>query len=115
MQDVPAPLPPIPELPPIPDFPIVVGGGPPEEVFIVAVVAMIVGGVLLWPVFRAWARRLERGTMDPGVHEELEQMRAKVAELDEIHHRVAELEERVDFSERILAQRAPEALPRADA
>jgi hypothetical protein len=112
MQDVPAPLPPIPDIPPIPDFPFIVGGGPPPEIFFVAVVSILVAGVLLWPVVRAWARRLERGTAGAGLQGELDQMRAKVAELDELHHRVAELEERLDFSERILAQRAPEALPR---
>ncbi|HKV75180.1 MAG TPA: hypothetical protein VJN95_11715 [Gemmatimonadales bacterium] len=46
------------------------------------------------PVAKSFARRLERGSQ-PEDHS---------AELEELRHRVAELEERVDFNERLLAQ-----------
>lgn len=48
------------------------------------------------PVGRAWARRVEAGGRsgsDPGAE----------AELQELRGRVAELEERLDFTERVLA------------
>jgi hypothetical protein len=35
---------------------------------------------------------------------ESEEMQSKLAELDELKHRVGELEERVDFAERLLAR-----------
>jgi tetrahydromethanopterin S-methyltransferase subunit G len=42
----------------------------------------------------------------------MEQVEDRLAELSGEHHRVAELEERVDFAERMLAQRqVPAPLP----
>lgn len=49
--------------------------------------------VLGIPLMKAFSRRLERGT-EPD----------HSAELDELRRRVAELEERIDFNERLLAQ-----------
>ncbi len=49
--------------------------------------------VLGIPLGKWFARRLERGNQPD-----------QSAELEELRHRVAELEERVDFSERLLAQ-----------
>lgn len=45
---------------------------------------------------------------------ELEDVQARLAELEDLKHRVGELEERVDFAERLLAQkREGERLPPA--
>jgi hypothetical protein len=41
----------------------------------------------------------------PGVAEELEALRARITDLEAQQQRVAELEERVDFAERLLTQR----------
>lgn len=38
--------------------------------------------------------------------ERLAEIEARVADLEQVHYRVAELEERLDFSERLLAQQA---------
>lgn len=98
-------------VPPVPPTPapeaVIVSGGPPEAVFIAAtlIAIAIVAGVLLYPLIRAFARRLEgRGTgaTDPMLLD-------RVADLE---HRLAEAEERIDFNERMLAQREPLALPR---
>lgn len=44
-----------------------------------------------------------------------EDVQARLAELDEMKHRLAELEERADFTERLLAQqREPERLRRPE-
>jgi len=109
-----APLPPLPPIPELPqDFPVIFAprGGPPEEL-IVAVIAILVGGLLLFPLVRAWARRLERGGGDPALKEEVEHLRARLGEVDGLHQRLAELEDRVDFSERMLAQRQAEQIGR---
>lgn len=60
---------------------------------IVGVLPIILG--LGIPLIKAWSRRLERASTPD---------QAGAGELDELRHRVAELEERVDFSERLLAQ-----------
>lgn len=91
-----APLPPLP-----PGFPG--PGGPPVE--IVVIIALLVFGVILFPIARALARRIEGRSLDLHARAELDELRARVAELDQLHHRVGELEERVDFSERLLTQR----------
>jgi hypothetical protein len=55
------------------------------------------------PLVRAVARNMERGAVvEPA---ELEALRADLEALRELHPRVAELEERVDFAERLLARR----------
>lgn len=86
----------------------------PAPVFVIVAIAIVAGLVLvLFPLMRAIARRIEgRHQLDPAIQEELEELRARVGEVDGLQHRVAELEERVDFTERMLAQRAaPERLP----
>ncbi|MEP7324878.1 MAG: hypothetical protein ABI836_02925 [Gemmatimonadota bacterium] len=86
----------------------------PAPVVVIIAVAIVAGVVLVfYPLMRAFARRIEgRSRLDPALQDELEQLRARVGEVDGLQHRVAELEERVDFTERMLAQRAaPERLP----
>ena len=76
-------------------------------VFFLAVV-----GMLLRPVVVALARRLNRDSAEPGLSDEIAELREHVAELDQLHTRVHELEERLDFTERVLAQRSePAPLP----
>ncbi|MFN8645435.1 MAG: hypothetical protein U0104_01640 [Gemmatimonadales bacterium] len=61
-----------------------------------------------------FSRRLERtsGPELQAIAAELEDLRARAAGADDLQHRVAELEERLDFAERMLArQREPGALP----
>lgn len=101
--------PPAPPLPPEFFVP-----GPPTSA-IVAVVFLVLAAVVAWPLIRAYARRLERGAgPSADVIEELEHLRRRVNELEPLQGRVAELEDRLDFTERVLAQRAPEMLSRGD-
>lgn len=74
--------------------------------FFAFVILLIITTVLLYPLIRAWARRIERRGGDPMVAEELAQLRERVAELEQSGAHVAELEERLDFAERLLAQRS---------
>jgi hypothetical protein len=62
-------------------------------------------GVLFGPVGAALARRLG-GRADAGeAHAEIEQMSERMtAEVDDLRGRLAEVEERLDFAERLLAR-----------
>jgi hypothetical protein len=68
---------------------------------------MAVGALFMVGVYRLVVRWIDRrqGTPLPeGAREELEDLRHQVATLEELPERVAELEERLDFAERMLAQ-----------
>lgn len=104
------PVPPVPPTP-APEAVIVgVGGGVPDYVVIGAtmMVGFIVLGIVLYPLFKAFARRLE-GKVSAGIDP------AVLDRIAELEHRLAEAEERIDFNERMLAQREPLALPREKA
>lgn len=84
---------------------------PPQAVLLVA--SAVVAGALmvLYPLARALARRLEGGANIRELRAEVEAMRHRLAEVDEGGARIADLEERLDFSERILAQVQRERIP----
>ena len=78
---------------------------------IIAIILLFGGGTLgllaFSPVGKAIAERIRGGRVD-GIDPEL------LSELDQLRHDVVELQERVDFTERILAQQhesEPPALP----
>ena len=60
------------------------------------------GGWLLRPLVLGLGRRLEGRGLDAAALAELDDLRAQVRELDGVQHRVADLEERLDFAERML-------------
>jgi hypothetical protein len=99
------PTPPTPPTPPFdPNLLFMQHNGPPIALLIV-IAALTAAVIILWPIMRALARRLEgKSGSDPALQAELEQLRAQIGDLDVLQHRVAELEERVDFTERLLAQ-----------
>jgi hypothetical protein len=82
------------------------GGGPPPLVLVIIVVAALTAAtIILWPIVRALARRLEgRGSGDAVLRADVDQLHARIGEVDMLQARVAELEERLDFAERLLAQ-----------
>jgi hypothetical protein len=96
---------PVPPTPPTPQFDpnlIFMEGGPPL-VFMIVFAALTATVIILWPIMRAFGRRLEgRGNTDPGVKVEIEHLHAQLGEVDALRQEVAELHERVDFAERIL-------------
>ncbi|HEU5358853.1 MAG TPA: hypothetical protein VFU45_07030 [Gemmatimonadales bacterium] len=95
---------------PAPPSPAVFMDGPPVSVVLITVVVVVAGVIFLYPLVRAWARRLEGGV--PRDDSDL-QLGARVEHLEQ---RLADAEERLDFAERMLA-RGPEtaALPREKA
>jgi hypothetical protein len=98
-----------PAVPLPPEFPqvFVQSGGPPAWAFIIPIVAIVVAGIVLYPLLRAFARRIEN-KVSGGAQEELDELRSRIMALEEQAMRVPELEERVDFAERMLAK--PDAL-----
>jgi len=98
-------VPPVPPAVPVPSFdpnqlPM---SGP--AIVIIVLAALAAATIVLWPLARALARRLEgRGGADATLASELEQVHHRLAEVDALQQRVAELEERLDFAERLLAR-----------
>lgn len=97
--------------PPFPDGSVIIGGGPPEWIAPVAVLTLliIVGGIVCFPLVRAWARRIEGRDQNPALLDEVNQLRERVADLEQGAGRLHELEDRLEFAERMLAQRVEQA------
>jgi hypothetical protein len=79
--------------------------GIPGEVFwptasISAIIALVFGGFAL---LRFLPHPKSR-SLEPAERETLEELRLRLAQLDELQQRVGDLEERADFTERVLAQ-----------
>ena len=106
MQGVP-PAPPVP--PPVgpqfdPNLIFLNEGGPPI-ILLIVIAALTATVIILWPIMRAFGRRLEgRGAVDPAIKADIEHLHARLGEVDTLQSRILELEERVDFAERLLAQ-----------
>lgn len=87
-----------------------------DEEFIFALIVMGFAVWLLTPVVRALAERIRSGERRPvrGFHDEVERVRDDLTEdIVALRREVADLTERVEFAERLLAkQRDPERLPR---
>lgn len=113
----------VPPAPPVPPTAQVIVQGPtpppwvtlPPGITLVIVLGFFAAcAVVLRPLMAALGRRLEgRREADPAVREELNHLRARLEELEATQHRVLELEERVDFAERLLTaqRRESERLP----
>jgi hypothetical protein len=102
-----------PEIPSPPFDPnlFIMNGGAPALVMIVFL-ALAATTIILWPVMRAFGRRLEGKAHDAALRAEVEQLQHRLGDVDHLHQRVAELEERIDFAERMLARPpAPAVLP----
>jgi hypothetical protein len=97
----------MPPAPPVPPPPFDPNLFPPPFVLLIVIAAIAATVIIFWPLMRALARRLE-GRGGSALQAELEQLHARVGEVDSLQARVAELEERVDFTERLLAQAQPQ-------
>ena len=105
-----------PPAPPAPETIIVSGGGPSIlEMISIAVISIsfaFVAYKLLMPLVRAFAARIEGRGTNPALEQRVNELQQQLADADGLQHRVAELEERLDFAERLLSQReAPARLP----
>lgn len=77
---------------------------PPQAIVLIVMAVCAAAALVLFPIMRALARRLEGRGGDPALRGELEELRERVGEVDLLQQRVAELEERLDFTERLLTQ-----------
>ena len=102
-------VPPVP--PPVPSIPMQLD--PPAIVMLVLLITVAVT-LICWPIARAIARRLEgKPSVTPALQGELDQLHHRLADVDLLQQRVAELEERLEFTERLLARGEGQAtLPR---
>ncbi len=79
---------------------------------------VVVGGLgvlVALPLVRVWARRLERPPLDQALTARLEQLERTILEMKRLGTRMAELEQRVEFAERLLPrpERAEGTTPEA--
>ena len=76
----------------------------PGELAMFLAIGAAAVGLLFSPIGSALARRLA-GRSEPGdAHSEIEEMQARVTdEVEDLRNRLAEVEERLDFAERLLA------------
>jgi hypothetical protein len=79
--------------------------GPAAIVMIVAL-SLLAATVILWPIMRALGRRLEvrSGGPDSALRAEMDNLQRRLGEVDTLQMRVNELEERLDFAERLLTR-----------
>lgn len=100
---------------PLPTTPVSHGPGPglSDAAAVIMVLAILSTAlVLMWPLMRALARRLDGG-VSKDLQLEVDVLRSRLQQLEDGQARMAELEERLDFAERMLAQsREPDRLPR---
>jgi len=106
----------IPPTPPSPPFDpnLLLLNAEPGAIVMIVLMVMTAATIVLWPIVRALARRLEgRGTVDAALRAEVEQLHHRLGDVDALQGRIAELEDRLDFTERLLAQtREPDRLQR---
>jgi flagellar biosynthesis/type III secretory pathway M-ring protein FliF/YscJ len=76
-----------------------------DDIAILSIASLVALAVLLRPVMRAWARRIGGEAANPALAEEVAELRERMADLEMSGTRLQELEERVDFAERVLAKR----------
>lgn len=79
----------------------------PDSAKVIGIVFLMLGaiaGAVVYPIARAYARRLEGAGAGAALREELAEVHARLDELQRGQARVAELEERLDFAERMLAR-----------
>ena len=96
-----------------PSFPPWFVSLPPQVTLLVVAIFFGAVTVMLTPLFRALARRIDGRATDRSLRSELDQLQARLGEVDALQHRVLDLEERLDFAERLLAQkREPDRLNR---
>jgi hypothetical protein len=109
----PAPLPPV--VPPTPS-------PGPETLFLdprlqetilfglLIIASAVVAIFVLRPFFRAIANRIEGKAVPQNVRAEIDQLREQVGEVEGLRQRMHELEDRLEFTERLLAQRRDQEL-----
>jgi len=109
-------VPPIPpQMPSIPVDPnLLLSRLPPGGILMVVLLVTAAVTIICWPLARALARRLEgKPGLTPALQQDLDDVHHRLAEVDVLQQRITDLEERLDFAERLLARGDGQAtLPR---
>ena len=105
---------PVPPVPPQVGSELSVSGSLEDMAAVVLLLGVgLILATLIWPLIKAIARRIEGGSAGAEVQAELEGLRERVRQLEEVQPRMLELEERMDFTERMVAKtREPDRLER---
>ncbi len=108
MIQTPAPLP---SLPPGADMNLFVERVQESVMLLLVLIAFTIVAIKVFgPLARAWARKLEGKVGDPELRAEVDHLRDQLGEMDGLRTRVQELEERVEFAERLLSQKRDQDL-----
>ena len=103
-------VPPMPDMPPGPEVVIhnsALSALPPWVVLAVWLAAIAGIALVLWPIARAIGRAIEaRINRQVGVTPEIARLQDREAELEALPPRLTDLEERLDFAERMLTRPA---------
>lgn len=84
----------------------------PITAMLIPIAAIVMGGVLKLSRLRLEEAKLRAGALPDSGLAELDQVRG---EMDQLRHELTEVQERLDFAERLLAQRRDQAhLPPGD-
>jgi len=87
----------------------------PEEILILSFTSIVAVTALGFGLMRTISKHLERkysgGGDSKALRAEVEDLRTQLQGVDDLRERMADLEERIDFNERVLAQRRDKALP----
>lgn len=101
----------VPAPPAPPDLPhvVTIGGGGPDLLEVVAIMTISISIAwlsykLLSPLIRAFASRIE-GKGSSMLEQRVQELEHRAQEGEQAQQRIMELEERLDFAERLLAQR----------
>ena len=103
-------VPPVPPVPPGTEM-SVTGSLDGIAAIVLLLGAGLIVAAVLWPLIKAIARRIEGGAVNAALQAELDTLRDRVRQLEDVPARMTELEERLDFTERVVAQsREPDRL-----
>jgi hypothetical protein len=93
---------------PAPSRPQVVVQGDLNAWELALILIIVLAGVvaIAWPFLRSLARRFERPAAEPEVTARLDQLEGRLRQVRRLKDRVSELEERLEFAERLLPRPA---------
>lgn len=103
--------------PPVPSLPPEIGAVMIFNEIVLPIIGIAFGGVVVWWIYRTVNKMLDRRHAGPELdllREELEQLKRDGMTSENLSARLGEVEERLDFAERLLTQHKQERLGRGE-